>query len=246
MFPLSWIAAVVTLFLLLRPALSQIPPKYATHFLLNTTLTISYGNHTLSDGEILPHALTTTKPAATLLPPPHGTVALVLVDAESNTAHWVQRAMRPVQGRHNAVLMPHAPAEMDYRPPRKQEIGTRRYVFLVFADGHRRRGNEEWWRSENPVAGAYFKVASKSARSRKAHGLLSGCGRRRRCWLRAVDEKSWTNSSEEINCGHEPSEGDTMDIRIVEPEASSTAVVAVAAGVWSVIIAVATATLLAL
>jgi hypothetical protein len=167
MVPSSWTAAATaTLFLLLRPALSQIPPQYASHFLPNTTLQITYGNYTFLDGEILHHTLTASAPVAALLPPPYNeTVALVLVDAETNATHWIQTDMRPAGGK-NTTLVPQAPAEMEYRPPEKVEIGTERYVFLAFSGRHGKRVGTNWWRSENPVAGTYFKVESKSSDAR--------------------------------------------------------------------------------
>jgi hypothetical protein len=162
----SWTVAATTLFLLLRPALSQIPPQYASHFLPNTTLQITYGNYTISDGEILPHTLTARVPAAALLPPPppsNETVALVLVDAETNTTYWIQTDLRPVggAGKNATKLVAQVPAQQDYRPPRLVEIGVQRYVFLAFSRQHGKRVGMDWWRSEEPVAGRYFKVGSK-------------------------------------------------------------------------------------
>ncbi|KAF8253665.1 hypothetical protein K440DRAFT_656871 [Wilcoxina mikolae CBS 423.85] len=198
------ITTTTTLLLILTitisPALSQIPPEYRTNFDPSTTLHITYGNHTIEDGEELPPSTCKHPPTPSVSIPPssntlttlttHGIIIICIdPDSQPNTevTYWIQSGWH--SSNHTGRLECNHTAEHPYSPPvppNATEVGWYRYVFLAFAQPEQGKrlvdiptsSGGEWslqeWRKSNglgmPFAGTYFKTGNPESWTNTSEG----------------------------------------------------------------------------
>ncbi|KAF8542805.1 phosphatidylethanolamine-binding protein [Trichophaea hybrida] len=182
----------------ISPALSQIPPEYRTNFDPSTTLHITYGNHTIQDGEELPPSFCKHQPTPSVSIPlssntliTHGIIIICIdPDSQPNTevTHWIQSGWRRNRN-HTGRLECNHTAEQSYSPPvppNSTEVEWHRYVFLAFAQSERGKklvdiptsSDGKWslqeWRKSNrlgmPFAGTYFKTGNPDSWTNTSEG----------------------------------------------------------------------------
>jgi len=164
---------------------AQIPKKYCASFQPSATLRITYGNHTVEDGEELPPSVCKHPPTPSIILPPYSHeisrrgIIIVCVDPDSRphteVTHWIHSGWH----NHSGHLESNSTAEQVYSPPvppTATEAGWHRYIFLAFAQPELKTrlvdipsdgecDLQKWTKANGlgmPFAGTYFKTGSMS------------------------------------------------------------------------------------